>query len=91
MRHHADTSPSKEDDSAATTTVEVRSPEEESHSLKTENADLKALVRQLESSLAQSKSEVKHLQTSLQRLDPSLLSQTQYTCIPALAKLSSTA
>ena len=35
------------------------------------------LVRQLESSLAQSKSEVKHLQTSLQRLDPSLLSQTQ--------------
>ena len=51
MRHHADASFSTEDNTATTTTdnlLEVRSPEEESHSLNTENADLKALVRQLE-------------------------------------------
>ena len=90
MRHHVDASPSTEDNSAATTTdnlFEVRSPEEESHSLNTENADLKALGRQLKSSLAQSKSEVRHLKTCLQRLDPSLLSQTQIYMYTSLGQV----
>ena len=86
MRHHADVSTSEEDNSVAITKDAcVSSTEkEESHS---ENAKLKALVKQLESSLAQSKNEIKLLRTSLQRLDPSLLSPTQLYMYTSLGRV----
>ncbi len=78
--NHADTSSFQVDEIASNSTdsvIEDISDQEDSHVLKAKNVELEAKIRQLQSSLAQSKGEVEHLQTSLQRLDPSLLSQSQ--------------
>jgi len=80
VRNHADTSSFQVDEIASNSTdsvIEDISDQEDSHVLKAQNVELEAKIRQLESSLAQSKGEVEHLQTSLQRLDPSFLSQSQ--------------
>ncbi len=81
VRNHADTSSFQVDEIASNSSdsviEDISSDQEDSHVLKAKNAELEASIQQLESSLAQSKGEVKHLQMSLHRLDPSALSQSQ--------------